>query len=313
MIRDIPARFIYFTIILNICIPCALASGATITLDSVIDTPDRTITYNDGMYEVTDIGIYRMDQDINVSVGVSEIQNFQISLIDNDKKPVWDRIIHHTGGHETVTIPAGTIKTPGTYALTIGHQRRILAMKPVVMSVYDLSVSSASRVEPGETLHVVVNISRDGVPVTVDETVKVVLTQGSTLFEEMATPDGAGEYEAGINVPAIASGSFSLYCAVTTDRMILGYPEIIGAASYGTIDVVPPEDVSPTPTPAITAESSETTSSTPAATAEPEPSGVASPTPTSAATKDSPRVGCGPFASILMLITAYLVRRRDKM
>ncbi|MEA1944999.1 MAG: hypothetical protein U9N07_06690 [Euryarchaeota archaeon] len=294
MIRNILAGFVYFIIILHICIPCALASSATITLDSVIDTPDRTITYDDEVYEITDIGIYRIDHDINASVSVSGIQSFQISLIDKDKKPVWDQIIYHTDGCETVIIPAGTTEIPGTYALTIWYQGQILAMKPVMISVYDLSVSSASRVESGGILHVVVDINRDGVPVTVDETVKVVLSQGSTLFEGVATLNGAGEYEADINIPAIASGSFSLYCAVTTDRMILGYPEIIGAASYGTVDVIPPEEVSPTYTPIATAE----------------PSEVVSPTPIPVATKDSPWAVCGSFAAILMLITAYLVRRK---
>ena len=271
-------KLIFPILIIISCIPCALASTATITLDSVIDTPDRTIVHDGGTYEITDIGIYRMDQNINVSVNVSGIRSFQISLIDKDKKPVWSQIIYYTESYETLIVPDNTAKTPGTYALTILYQGQVLAVKPVVMSVYDLSVSSASRVEPGKTLHVVVDINRDGIPVNVNDTVKVVLSQGSTLFEGVATPTGTGKYEASIKIPVIASGSFSLYCAVTTDRVILGYPEIIGAASYGTVDVVPSE--------------------------------AALPASTSAATVQPPWKVYGLFAAVLLLVTAYLVKRK---
>jgi hypothetical protein len=260
------------------CIPCALAATATITLDSVIDTPDRTIVHDGWTYETTDIGIYKIDQSINVSVNVTGIKSSYIALIDKDKKPVWSHIIYYTEGHETLTVPANTAKTPGTYALTILYQGQILAVKQVVMPKYDLSISSRARIESGETLHVVVDINRDGVPVTVNETVKVVLSQGSTSFEGVATSIGTGKYEASIKIPVIASGSFSLYCAVTTDRIILGCPEIIGAASYGTVDVVPSEAAPP--------------ASTPAATVQP------------------PWKVYGLFAAVLLLVTAYLVKRK---
>ena len=148
----------------------------------------------------------------------------------------------------------------------------------MVIPEYDLLISSTSRVESGETLDVVVDINRDGVPATVNETVKVVLSQGSTSFEGVATPIGTGKYEASINVPVIASGSFSLYCVVTTDRVILGYSEIIGAASYGTVEVVSSE--------------------------------AAPPASTSAATTYPPWTVYGLFAAVLLLVTAYLVKRK---
>ena len=271
-------KTIFPILIIITCIPYALASSATITLDSVIDTPDRTIIHEGTNYEITDVGIYRIDRNINVGVNVSGIQSFQISLINKDKNFIWSQIIYHTEGYETLIVPANTAKITGTYAIAILYQGQILAVKPVVMSVYDLSVSSTSRIEPGETLHVVVDISRDGVPVNLNGTVKVVLSQGSTSFEGVATPIGTGKYEASIKIPVIASGTFSLYCAVTTDRIILGYPGIIGAASYGTVDVVSSE--------------------------------VAPLVSTSVATVQPPWNVYGLFAVVLLLVIAYLVKRK---
>ena len=300
-----------FTILIIVsCSPCALASSATITLDSIIDTPDRTITHSGTAYEITDIGIYRIDHDISATVNVSGVQSFQISLIDKYENSVWGQTIYSTKGHETLIIPAGTAKTPGLYALTIWHQRRIIAVRPVVISVYDLSISSASQIEPGETLHVVVDINRDGVPVTVNETVKVVLSQGSTLFEEIATPVDAGKYEANINIPAIASGDFSLYCAVTTDRTIIGYPETIGAASYGTVTVCAavPEVIHTVQVPL--APDSYTSENESHQKADAVPSEVAPSAPTSTTKAQPPWKVYGLFAAVLSLVTAYLVKRK---
>ncbi len=291
--------------------PTVLASGTTataiITLDSIVDTPDRTVTHNGATYEITDIGVYRMDQDIGVSVDVSGGSDFQVSLIDKHENSVWSRAIRSTGEPEapvTLVIPAGTVGTPGAYALTVWHQGRILVAKPVVISVYDLLISSKPQVEAGETLDVVVNIMRDGIPVTANETVKVVLSQGSTTFEENAIPSVTSRYEAGIDIPELAFGDFSLHCVVTTDRTVLGYPETIGAASYdGAVTVeVPAPEVAQTTGAVETAETTETSSA-------PEETPPVLSTPAARTEIELPWVVYGSVAAVLLLAIAYLVKR----
>jgi cell division septation protein DedD len=285
------------------CAASALTPGATITLDSVIDTPDRTVTYRGTTYEITDIGVYRMDQDINASVNVTGVRSYQVALINKHEASVWSRTIQRSNGSETLTIPAGTVRTPGAYALAIMRQQEVITGIPVVISVYDLSISSTPRVVAGEVLHVAIDIKKDGVSVAVSETAKVMLSQGSTLFEEIAVPVDTGRYTADIEIPALATGNFSLYCVVVTDRTVLGYPETVGAVSYGTVAVDEPvPEVAPSPapthTPAITSTTPTTPTSTP--TASPEPHDAVHGLPAVAVF----------LALALALLIAYLAKRR---
>jgi hypothetical protein len=299
-------------------IPAVLASDttATITLDSIVDTPDRTVTHSGATYEITDIGVYRMDQDILVGVNISDGQNFQVSLINKHENSVWGTAIDGTGAPDapatpvTLVIPAGTVGTPGAYALAVRHQGQILVAKPVVISVYDLLISSDRVVEAGETLDVVVDVKRDGVPATINDTVKVVLSQGIASFEEIAIPAGTGRYEAGIKIPAIASGDFSLYCAITTDRTVLGYPETIGAASCEVVTVEVPAPVvqtaemaEPEMTEPRTEVETATTASSPAET----PPVIS--TPAARTAIEMPRAVYGLVAAATLLAIAYLIKK----
>ncbi len=300
--------------------PAVLASGtttATITLDSIVDTPDRTVTHSGATYEITDIGVYRMDQDILVSVNISDGQSFQVSLINKHENSVWGKAIDGTGAPEapatpvTLVIPAGTVGTPGAYALAVRHQGQILVAKPVVISVYDLLISSDPVVEAGETLDVVVDVERDCVPSTVNETVKVMLSQGIVSFEEIAIPAGTGRYEAGIEIPAIASGDFSLYCAITTDRTVFGYPETIGAASYGIVTVDVPAPVVQTTEMAEPKAGAETVATVAAAAtaSAPEEAPPVISTPASETEIELPWVVYGLVAAATLLAIAYLIKR----
>ncbi len=298
-------------------IPPVLASGttATITLDSIVDTPDRTVTHSGATYEITDIGVYRMDQDILVSVNISNGQSFQVSLINKHENTIWGTVIDGTGAPEapatpaTLIIPSGTVGMPGAYALAVRHQGQILVAKPVVISVYDLLISSDPRVEAGETLDVVVNINGDGVPVTVNDTVKVVLSQGIVSFEEIVIPADTGRYEASIEIPAIASGDFSLYCVITTDRTVLGYPETIGAASCEIVTVDVPAPVVQTTEmaePEITEPETEVEAATTASAPETPP--VIS-TPAARTAIKIPRAVYGLVVAATLLAIAYLIKK----
>ena len=307
-------------------IPVVLASdttatAATITLDSIVDTPDRTVTHSGATYEITDIGVYRVDQDILVGVNISDGENFQVSLINKHENSVWGKAIDGAGTSEapatpvTLVIPSGTVGTPGAYALAVRHQGQILVAKPVVISVYDLLISSDPVVEAGETLDVVVDVKRDGVPATVNDTVKVVLSQGIVSFEEIAIPAGTGRYKAGIKIPAIASGDFSLYCAITTDRTVMGYPETIGAVSYGLVTVDVPAPVVQTTEMAEIAEPEitdpETRAENAAAASAPAETAPVIFTPAARTAIELPRAvyGLVAAATLLAIAIAYLIKK----
>ncbi len=215
-------------------------ASTTISLDSSIDTPDRTVTYQGKNYDIQDIGSYHMGEKVNISINVTDISSFQLSLLDKNKNFMWNHMVYYTEGNAQVDMPDNVVTVPGTYAFAVFYQGDIMAVKPVVFSQYKLSVMpDTTTVAPGETLHVKVTVAPDtGIPM------KVILARNSSSLESSANRTGEGLYEAEIKLPNSTNGRFSLYAALASGNMILGSPELIGVSSGGTINVA---ETPPTP------------------------------------------------------------------
>ncbi len=208
-------------------------AGTTISLDNTINIPHRTVTYEDKTYEIQDIGAYSLGEDINITTNVTDINSFQLSLLDKNKNFLWNNMTYYTEGRTSVVMPGSVITAPGTYVFAVFYQGGIQAVEPVVVSSYKLSVNpDAAMVAPGGTLDV-----RVGVVPDTTQPVKVVLVRNSSSIESTANRTKKGEYEAEIGIPSSAHGVFSLYAAISSDNMILGYPELIGVSSGGFINV----------------------------------------------------------------------------
>ncbi len=215
------------------------AAATTISLDKTIDMPDRTLTYQGKTYDIRDVGAYSLGETVNITVNATDINSFQLSLLDKNKNFLWNHMVYYTEGTAEMAMPGDVITAPGTYAFAVFYQGNILAVKPVVFSKYNLSVMPSSTiVPPGGTLHVKVRVSPDtSLPV------RVVLAKNSSSLESSANRTQNDIYETDIKIPESAYGSFSLYAATASDNIILGYPELMGISGGGTINVTefPPQ------------------------------------------------------------------------
>lgn len=207
------------------------SAGTSISLDSTIDIPDRTVTYQGKTYEIQDIGTYGIGEPVKISIDVTDINSFQLSLLDKNKNLLWNHMVYYTDGISEVIMPADVITIPGTYAFAVLYQGEIKAVKPVVFSQYKLSViPNTTAVAQGGMLQVKVSIVPD-----TSKLVKVVLVKNSTSLETAANRTGLGSYEAKIMIPGSAYGNFSLYAAMISDNIVMGYPEFTGISSGGNI------------------------------------------------------------------------------
>ncbi len=242
-------------VILLLSVPSSAAT--TISIDKTIDTPDRTITYQSQNHEIKDIGAYILGEPVNISINVTDINSFQISLLDKDKNFLWNHMVYYTEGKAEVTMPDNVVTTPGTYAFAVFYQGEAKAIKPVVFSRYEMSVIPAKTiVAPGGILRVKVEVEPD-----TNLSVKVVLARNSSSIESAVNRTREGEYETGINIPASAYGRYSLYAAIASGNMILGYPELIGISGGSTINI--------TEIPTLAANPTSVNSSTPVTTLTP--------------------------------------------
>ncbi len=235
-----------FLLFLAFVITSSIAVGgvnsAKITPERSVDVPHRTVSFENQTFEITQVGNYKTNQEIRFTVDAPDVEDMLIVLYDRDKLSTWFKSFSGTGGNVSAVIPADKTGEAGMYALVVSHERNIIGAIPVVISDYDLTVTPNSRqIAANKTLDVEVRISRRGVPVGVNNTVKVVLAKGSSSIESVAQATKVGVYEAHIGIPLSANGTFSLYSVITTERNIyLKYPEIVGIESGGYIEVLPP-------------------------------------------------------------------------
>ncbi len=104
----------------------------------------------------------------------------------------------------------------------------------------DFFNTESKKVMAGKTLRFNIEVSKNGTPVNVNDTVKVVLARGSSSIETNATKKKTGLYEANIENPKPMNGTYSLYSVITTNyRVFNNYPEILGIKSGGYIEILP--------------------------------------------------------------------------
>jgi len=218
------------------------AAAAEIILSKTIDVPDRTVSFENQTFEITEIGNYKTNQEVNFSVDAAGVEDMLIVLYDKDKLSVWFKRFYNTGGHVVTSIPANKIAEAGTYVIAVSKDRNIIDAIPVVVSDYDITVKPESnKVIAGKKFEVEVEISKNGVPVNTENTLKVVIAKGSAFIETNAPAIKPGVYKASIEIPQAANGTFSLYSVLTTGRKVyMNYPEILGSASGGNIEIMQP-------------------------------------------------------------------------
>ncbi len=233
--------FLFFTIAASI-LAVSAANRAEITLGKTTDVPDRTVSFENQTFEITEIGNYKTGQEIGFTIDAPGADNMLVVLYDRDKLSTWFERFSNTSGRAVGFIPANRTGEAGTYALTVSYERNIIGAIPVLISDFDLSVSPGSRkVIAGRPLDVEVRINKNGIPVNVNGTVKVALVRGSSSIDANATAARTGIYEAHIEIPLPMNGTYSLYSAITTERKVyMNYPEMIGVENGGNVEVLPP-------------------------------------------------------------------------
>ncbi len=208
-------------------------AGTAISLGNTIEIPHRTVTYDNTTYEIQDIGAYSLGDDINITINTTDINSFQLSLLDKDQNFIWNNITYYTEGKTYMVMPGSAVTSPGTYVFAVFYQGDVQAVEPVVISSYKISVNpNTTVIAPGGMLNVRVGILPD-----ITRPVEVVLVRNSSSIESIANRTNMGEYEAEVGIPSGAHGEFSLYASIPSGNKTLGYPDLIGISSGGTINV----------------------------------------------------------------------------
>ena len=209
-------------------------AGTTISLDKMIDTPDKTVTYQGKNYEIRSIGSYIEGESVTIDVNSTNLRSFQLSLLDKNQDFLWNHMVYTTEEAAGIVMPGDIITTPGTYAFAIFYQGDIRAVMPVVFSQYSISIiPNRTKVAPGEGINIKIEVKPDtSIPMT------LILAKDSDRLEFPVKRNDDNSYGAEIKIPNSANGTFTLYATLLSHNIILGYPESVGLSNGVSINVI---------------------------------------------------------------------------
>ena len=209
-------------------------AGTTISLDKMIDTPDKTVTYQGKNYEIRSIGSYIEGESVTIDVNSTNLRSFQLSLLDKNQDFLWNHMVYTTEEAAGIVMPGDIITTPGTYAFAIFYQGDIRAVMPVVFSQYSISIiPNRTKVAPGEGINIKIEVKPDtNIPMT------LILAKDSDRLEYPVKRNDNNLYGAEIKIPNSANGTFTLYATLLSNNIILGYPESVGLSNGVSINVI---------------------------------------------------------------------------
>jgi hypothetical protein len=230
-----------FFLFLTLFISSTCASGVhdpTIEFNKYVDVPDSTVSYDNYIGDINNVGSYQINEDIQIRIEIDpSINNIQIILVDKNKNRIWVHNTQLSNGTNTVTIPGQSIAS--TYGVVLIHNREYKGAKPVVISEYSMTLSpNKTQVSKGERLDFTITIKKNGMPTNTSHNVQGILFQGSSkIAKSTAFCVDTGIYKATIVAPSIP-GIYSLYGIIDTSDYIMGYPELTGIIDGGSVNVV---------------------------------------------------------------------------
>lgn len=250
------------------------AAGASITFNKSLDVPSRTFTWNGTVYEINNVGLYGIGQDIGITIDSPGVSKKLVTLfLKNKSYPSPISVWHKTlDGESSTVIPYSEIiheaqGVSGTFGLLVtnsdpGKEGEIIAVKPIIISEYILVVTPENTEKTASsTINVTIRITKNGVPSNVSDSVKVEFeplnrASSPSFYADARQTNDIGIYTAVTNIPTNAAGLYRLYALITTDYKIFGdYPETKGIAMYSGIITITQPASTPTPTPTQTSTS----------------------------------------------------------
>lgn len=219
-------------------VTAAAVLDSNIAFNKSVNVPRRTVTYTNYSIDVDNVGSYLLGQDMNVSIDLPNETSVKVEVLYKNLTVLWVQNTLLSGGKASVIIPGNIFTSPSTYGVALLASGAIQGVKPVVVSEYMMTIeTNESVVSPGDTVGVTIRTYKEGNLTNTSDQVGAVLFQGSSDFQFNATPVSTGVYKADIVMPSI-SGRYSLYGAIATDNITLGFPEVVGIVDGGPIDVL---------------------------------------------------------------------------
>lgn len=238
-------------------------SGYSLTGSDAIETPTRTVTYEGNDYTINAISRISTTGSITITADVPDDEAYFLTLRGPDNEIITREGMNGDSSH---TFSYFGSAEAGTYAPTIQIDGETLAVYPVILAGYDISVTPPSDVTAGSEATIEADVTELNVDKhsSLDRVEVVVGNDDVQVQQTMSQVDGE-TYSTTIDTDNIESDTYNVYVVVRGDETVRQRDEILGISD--TVDLtVTSKNSDGTETGDGTSDQSGTTTATPTET-----------------------------------------------
>lgn len=221
------------------------ASGYSISDSSAIETPTETVTFEGQTYTIDSVSRIRTDGSVTVSTTVPSGAAYELNLrgpdnqlIDSDRKT----------GDVSHTFSYFGPGEAGTYAASIQDGGSTVAVHPIVVAGYEMSVTEPDSVTAGD--EVTLEVTVDELPVKKHsnlDRVEVIVGNEDVEVQQTMTKQSGTIYSTTVDTDTISPGTYNVYAVVRGDETVRQRDEILGVSD--TVDLTIEEQATETDAP----------------------------------------------------------------
>jgi hypothetical protein len=227
----------------GVVVSTAQSSEYSLSSPNEIEIPARDLTVNGENYTVRSVGRVTPGETIRVDVSAPENADYSVYLFDESRRIVNTDTMTGSG---RATFSTGTL-SPGSYLAAV-YDEEILAVYPVVLQGYDLTLDAPATSNDGVTVNITVN---DGALAREPPVVQLVFGTDSRTVRIDATRVTDGEYQASVPTDRFELSTFPLYGVVRGEqRTEDGNQVILAISDRHEVQLTAPSTPTPTNTPA---------------------------------------------------------------
>jgi len=212
----------------------AQADEYDISIDSSIDTPDRTVTLDGQSYEVTAVKQADPSDSISVTADAPE-ENFVEVYIYNSDRQIVDSKEIEAGSSRPATVSFDLSGySSGSYVVALSYDGEIRAVHPLIVRAYDVSITAPNEAPANEQITLSSNISQIR-PGTKSGVEFVIVSDADTLRINASETDGI--YEATTDFSSLSPDNYSVYAAVRGSEEIAGNDVRLGLSQPQSLSI----------------------------------------------------------------------------
>jgi len=206
----------------------AAVDGYSISDDSAIETPTQTVEYEGQTYTIDSVTRITAGESVTLTTGVPAGATYNINLRGPENQLISSERKTGAGSHTFSYFGSGEA---GTYAATIDDDGSTVAVHPIVIAGYDISLERPDTLETGGEVTISATVTERSVAKHSSlDRVEVVVGNDDVEIQKPLTRTSGKKYETTISAAELTENTYNVYVVVRGDETVRQRAEILAVS-----------------------------------------------------------------------------------